>query len=322
MDNICKKVIKYLTNEKYRFEVNRAYGMYRYVSDEKYLKKAFKISLGYPLDLDDPKTFNEKMQWLKLHDRKPVYTTMVDKYAAKEYVAGIIGEEHIIPTIGVWERFEDIDFSKLPDQFVLKCTHDSGGLVICRDKAKLDIEAARRKINKCLKMNYYWQGREWPYKNVKPRIIAEQYMEDSGTSEVEEDKSFAFHGEAKNRNTGLTDYKFFCFNGELGFLYVSRGLEHHPTAEISFYDMNGKEMAFHRNDFRQYHNAKMPDNFSEMKEVAIRLAEKVDSPFVRIDLYSIQNKVYFSEITFSPCGGMIPFEPSSADAELGQRLVL
>jgi hypothetical protein len=261
--------------------------------------------MGYPLDLENPKTFNEKLQWLKLYDRKPIYTTMVDKYEVKKYIAEKLGEEYVIPTLGVWDRFDDIDFESLPDQFVLKCTHDSGGLVICRDKSKLNKEAARQKIEQCMKRNYYWSGREWPYKNVKPRILAETYMDD------------------ENAVAGLTDYKFFCFNGKPEMLYVSQGLEDHATASISFYDMEGREMPFHRRDFKPIEGElTLPSNFVEMQETAEKMAKEVDCPFVRIDLYSVRGRMYFSEVTFSPCSGMLPFEPKEWDAKLGDWLTL
>lgn len=275
------------------------------MSDEKYLKMIFKDNMGYPLDLENPKTFNEKLQWLKLYDRKPVYTTMVDKYEAKKYVADIIGEEYIIPTLGVWDSFDDIDFDKLPEQFVLKCTHDSGGLVICRDKSKLDMEHARKKIERCLKRNYYWSSREWPYKDVKPRILAEVYMED------------------ENVAAGLTDYKFFCFNGKPEMLYVSQGLEDHATASISFYDMEGKDMPFHRSDYKPIEGKfVLPSNFDQMKETAEKMAKAVGSPFVRIDLYSVCGQMYFSEVTFSPCSGMLPFSPKEWDEKIGSWIRL
>lgn len=298
-----KKYIRIFIEPEIRMSYLSRLGFYNTWPDDRYLKKKFKLYTEYELDLDNPQTFNEKLQWLKLHDRKPIYTTMVDKYESKGFVSSVIGEEHIIPTLGVWESFENINFTKLPNQFVIKCTHDSGGLVICKDKSKLDIECAKNKIEKSLKTNYYWSGREWPYKDVKPRIIAETYME-------QEDGS------------GLIDYKFFCFNGVPKLLYVSRGMDHHPTAQIGFYDMNGKEMPFHRSDYKPYHGATMPHNFDEMKVIAQKLAEKVGCPFVRIDLYSINGKIYFSEITFSPCSGMIPFEPVSADEELGKLIKL
>lgn len=276
-----------------------------WVPDDTYLKLLYRAKTGKRLHLDNPRTFNEKIQWLKLFDRKTIYTTMVDKYVAKQYVADCIGEEYIIPTLGVWDKFEDIDFKTLPDQFVLKCTHDSGGLVICRDKDSLDKQKAKEKIERSLKRNYYWSGREWQYKDVNPRIIAEQYIEDTETEET----------------LGLTDYKFFCFNNEVKMLYVSRGLENHATASISFYDLNGNEMPFRRKDYKPLSGKlTLPNNYNDMLEKARILAKSVDAPFVRIDLYSIAGKTKFSEITFSPCSGMIPFEPTEWDDIIGSWL--
>jgi hypothetical protein len=275
------------------------------MSDEKYLKMIFEDAMGYPLNLKNPKTYNEKLQWLKLYDRKPVYTKMVDKYEAKKYAADIIGEEHIIPTLGVWDSFDEIDFDTLPEQFVLKCTHDSGGLVICRDKSKLNKEAAREKIERCLQRNYFWSSREWPYKDVKPRVIAETYMED------------------ENEAKGLTDYKFFCFNGKPEMIYVSQGLEDHSTASISFYDMKGLPMPFRRRDFKPMKEGfQVPANFDTMAEFAGRIAKAIMCPFVRVDLYSVNGKIYFSEITFFPCSGMVPFEPKEWDEILGSWIDL
>lgn len=301
-----KNFFKFFTNSQARFSIMASRGLYNNLSDEKYIIKSYKNKFGVEPDLAAPSSFNEKIQWLKLYDRKPEYTQMVDKAEAKKYVEGILGERYIIPTLGVWDKFNDINFDELPDQFVLKCTHDSGGLVICRDKSKLDIQKAKKKIEKSLKRNFYWAGREWPYKNVQPRIIAEQYMQENG----------------KDLKHGLTDYKFFCFNGIPKFIYVSCGLENHATARISFYDFDGKELDFHRKDYKQLGEIELPCNFSEMRECAEKLANKVNSPFVRIDLYSINEKVYFSEITFSPCSGMIPFEPESADKEIGEFIDL
>lgn len=225
--NKIKKIIRILLDRKFRFYFLTSCGFYNYWSDEKFLKRKYKLILGHSLNLKNPTLFSEKLQWLKLHDRKPIYTTMVDKYEAKKYVANIIGEQYIIPTLGVWDKFEDIDFNKLPNQFVLKCTHDSGGLVICRDKRKFDVKAAKKKINRSLKRNYFWQGREWPYKNVKPRVIAEKYMEDAQSGE-------------------LKDYKFFCFNGMPKFMYISndRGMIPHTD----FFDMNKASLSFRLKD--------------------------------------------------------------------------
>ena len=298
------KLKYYLRNPHKLFLALLEHRLIPFITDRYFLRVKYKVRMNKPLNIDVPQTFNEKLQWLKLYDRKPIYTTMVDKYTVKQYVAECIGEEYIIPTIGVWEKFDDIDFDSLPNQFVLKCTHDSGGLAICRDKAAFDKEKAKKKIERSLKRNYYWNSREWPYKGVKPRIIAEQYMEDT-------------------KALGLTDYKFFFFNQEAKMLYISQGLEDHATASISFYDLNGDEMPFHRKDYKPISGKLiLPDNFQEMLSTAQKLANEVNAPFVRIDLYSIDGKTKFSEITFFPCCGMIPFEPAEWDEIIGDWLQL
>ena len=275
---------------------------FRVLPDKPYLKLRYKMAMGKELDLKNPRTFNEKLQGLKLYDRKPEYTRMVDKYEAKKYVAQRIGEEYIIPTLGVWDRFDDIDFDSLPDQFVLKCTHDSGGLVIVRDKSALDKAAARKKIENCLKKNYYLSRREWPYKNVKPRIIAEQFVEDP-------------------ENAGLRDYKFYCFHGTPKFLYISEGLENHATAKISFLTLDWEFAEFRRVDYAPFAVLpEKPENFAEM----VRIAEELSAgrTFLRVDLYSIAGRTYFSELTFSPCSGMMSFEPEEWDQKCGSWLDL
>ena len=274
----------------------------RVLPDKTYLKLKYRFAMKTKLNLKDPKTFNEKIQWLKLYERKPEYTTMVDKYAVKKYVSDIIGEEYIIPNLGVWDSFDEIDFDSLPDKFVLKCTHDSGGLVICRNKASLNREEARIKIERSLKRNYYWSGREWPYKDVKPRIIAEQYMEDTNAS-------------------GLTDYKFYCFNGKPKFLYVSQGLENHETAQISFLTMDWNFAPYRRSDYKPFD--KLPPK-PQMFETMIELAERLSQghSFLRVDLYQIGNRIYFSELTFSPCSGLMPFENPEHNLEIGNMLKL
>ena len=277
-------------------------GFFNWMPDKAFLKMRYKRKFGKKLNLENPQNFNEKLQWLKLYDRKPEYTQMVDKYEAKKYVAERIGEEYIIPTLGVWEKFEDIDFDSLPNQFVLKCTHDSGGLVICRDKATFDKEAAKKKINKSLKVNYYLKGREWPYKNVKPRIIAEEYMEDAKTKE-------------------LIDYKFYCFNGKVKYLYISEGLDNHSTAKISFVTLDWTFAPFNRSDYKPF--ALLPQepfHFNEMIKIAEKLSYGIN--FMRVDLYEINEKVYFSELTFTPCSGFMPFQPKIWDLKLGAELEL
>lgn len=296
------KVLQLIKDKKYRFLVMNRIGITRFMSDKKYLELMFMYRMGKRLDLENPKTFNEKLQWLKLFDRKPEYTTMVDKYAAKKYVADRIGEQYIIPTLGVWERFDDIDFDKLPNQFVLKCTHDSGGLVICRDKSKFNISEARTKINKSLKSNYYYPGREWPYKDVKPQIIAEQYIEDSDSKE-------------------LRDYKFFCFNGKVKFLYLSEGLENHATARISYVTLDWKPAPFCRSDYKPFDKLpQKPDNLKKMIELSELLAK--DIPHVRVDFYNVNGKIYFGELTFFSGSGLTPFNPEEWDYKIGSWIKL
>ena len=298
------KYLKFLTNKDFRFCYLSRNGFYHSMPDEKFLKRMFKAHIGKELNLDNPQTFNEKLQWLKLYDRKPEYTTMVDKYEVKEYISKKIGEEYIIPTLGVWDKFDDIDFDSLPKQFVLKCTHDSGGLVICKNKATFNKDAAQKKINKCLKRNYFWNNREYPYKNVKPRIIAEQYLEDDLSSKQ-----------------GLTDYKFFCFNGEPKFLYVSSGLENHKTAHISFLTLDWEFAPFQRSDYAPLDKLPpKPTNFDKMLETSSILSQNI--PFVRVDLYEVNKTIRFSELTFSPCSGYMPFIDSKYDEILGDLLVL
>ncbi len=293
---VLKGGLKFIINKKYRTLWLCKLGFYNNLSDDEYLKKLFRAKMGTALDLDNPQTFNEKLQWLKLYDRKPIYTTMVDKYGVKKYVADKIGEEYIIPTIGVWERFDDIDFDALPEQFVLKCTHDSGGLVICRDKSKLDLNAVKKKINRSLKRNYYSWGREWPYKDVKPRIIAEKYMVDKSGCE-------------------LNDYKFFCFGGVCKCFKVDfdRFVEHHAN----YYDIKGNLLDFGEADYppKKDRIIELPSNMQQMIELAEKLSREI--PFLRVDFYNINEKIYFGELTFFPASGMGAFTSEECDKKLG-----
>lgn len=270
---------------------------FNWIDDKTYLKIAYWARMHKQLNLDNPQTFNEKLQWLKLYDRKIEYTLMVDKYEAKKYVANIIGEEYIIPTIGVWDKAEDIEWDKLPNQFVLKCTHDSGGLVICRDKKKIDIHTAKQKLNKCLKHSFFWGMREWPYKNVKPRIIAEKYMVDNKTEE-------------------LRDYKFFCFDGEVKALFIASDRQTKgEETKFDFFDADFNHLPFTNG----HPNAKVlpekPQCFEEMKQIAAKLSQGI--PQVRVDLYEVKGKVYFGEMTFSHWSGMTPFKPEKWDYTFG-----
>lgn len=271
------------------------------VPDKLYIRLFYKLEFNKKLNLKDVKTFNEKLQWLKIHDRKSEYTKLVDKYKVKEYVGNKIGVEYIIPTLGVWDKFQDINFSLLPNQFVLKCTHDSGGLIICRDKNSFNIKENKKKIEKLLRRNFYYSGREWPYKNVKPRIIAEKYMVDESNKE-------------------LKDYKFFCFNGKVKFFKVDfdRFIEHHAN----YYDTNLNLLPFGEvicpPDFNR--KIEIPNNINEMINLAEKLAK--DIPFVRVDFYNVNGKIYFGEMTFYPAAGFGKFEPEEWDKKIGDMLEL
>ena len=273
-----------------------------FLPDALYLKIFYRFFLHKKLDLANPKSFNEKLQWLKLYDRKPIYTTMVCKYEAKEYIKKVLGEEYIIPTIGVWDRVDDVDFASLPDQFVLKCTHDSGGLVICKDKSKLDIKAAKKKLRKCLRTDYYSTSKEWPYKNVKRRIIAEKYMVDESGYE-------------------LKDYKFFCFDGEVKALFIAtdRGVEGQET-KFDFFDADFNHLPFVNGHPNAINTPKKPEHFEEMKAIAAKLSKGI--PQVRIDLYNINGKIYFGEMTFAHWDGFVPFEPEEWDYTFGSWIKL
>lgn len=289
-----------LYDKKYRFIILDRLGSYKKTSDKEYLEKKFMILMNRDLNLVNPQTFNEKLQWLKLYDRKPEYTTMVDKYAVKKYVADIIGEEYIIPTLGVWNHFDEIDFDKLPNQFVLKCTHDSGGIVICKDKNKLDLKSAKKKIEKCLKRNYYWSSREWPYRDVKPRIIAEKFLSDEGKED-------------------LADYKVLCFHGEPKIIEVHVGrFNGNHTADN--YDTFWNKTDIEQLDLPKT-NELMPKPvfLDEMLHLS-RLLSK-DLIHIRVDWYFTNNRLYFGELTFYDGSGYNQF-CGNADEFLGSLIKL
>lgn len=274
----------------------------RLIPDKIYVQMQYFYHFHRFANLKNPRTFNEKLNWLKLNDHNPLYTTLVDKYAVKKWVADKIGEQYIIPTLGVWEKAEDIDFDKLPDQFVLKVNHDSGGLVICRDKSKLDKNAAIAKLSRALKNNGYWYGREWPYKNVKPCIIAEKYMEDIKTKE-------------------LRDYKFFCFNGIPKILFIASDRQN-PSEEtkFDFYDMEFNHLPFTNGHPNALQIPQKPNTFETMKQLAAQLSRNM--AHVRVDFYEIDGKVYFGELTLYHWSGFKPFNPKQWDKTIGSWLTL
>lgn len=269
------------------------------LSDERALCILYRLKMCKRLKLNPPVTFNEKLQWLKLYDRNPLYTKLSDKFEVRKYISETIGDNYLIPLLGVWDNFDEINFETLPNQFVLKCTHDSGSIVICKDKKRFDYEKAKKKINKSLKRNYYYIGREWPYKNIKPRIICEEYMVDESGVE-------------------LKDYKFFCFNGEPEAMFVAtdRGID----TRFDFYDMQFNHIPF----MQHYKNAtkeiNKPAGFDEMVKLSKVLSKEI--PHVRVDFYDIYGKIYFGELTFFHFSGFQRFEPERYDEIFGSWIRL
>lgn len=271
------------------------------MDDKKYMQKCFKKVMGYELNLENPQTFNEKLQWLKLYDRNEKYTQMVDKYEFKYYVTNIIDECHVIPTIGVWNNFDEIDFDTMPDKYVLKCTHDSGGVVIVKNNRILDKQAVRKKLEKSLKHNFFWGGREWPYKNVKPRIIAEQYLE------VFEDRE-------------LVEYKIFCFNGIPQIVLVCKGNAHGEGRTNDFFYINFEHIPVKGTYPNSRENIEKPAEYEKMLELAKKISSGI--PQVRVDFYLADGKIFIGETTFFHDGGYCKFDPPEWDMKFGQMIDL
>lgn len=295
------ELAKLIKNPYVVFRLPKLQQRMRLLPDAVYLKLVYRARIGRPLNLNSPKGFNEKLQWLKLYDRNPLYTKLVDKAEVKPWVAERIGWEHVVPTLGVWDSFDDIDFGALPERFVLKCTHDSGGLAICRDLSTFDMAAARRKIERSLANNYFWSGREWPYKDVRPRIIAEEYLDPAG------------------EQVGLTDYKVMCFGGQARCEFTCTGRAD-GNLHVDFFDTEWNHMPF----IRHYPNADVPPEAPERLKDMVAMAERLSEgmPFVRVDFYEVAGQYYFGEMTFYPGSGMEEFDPERWDEELGSWIEL
>lgn len=274
-------------------------GLLNWMSDEKYCSLLYKSKLGESPNLRDPKTFNEKLQWLKLNDRNPIYTKMVDKYEMKNYISEKVGSQYVIPTIGIWNKFDDINFDSLPNEFVLKCTHDSGGVVIVRDKAKLNINNAKKIIFSSLKRNYYWLGREWPYKDVKPRIIAEQYL-----SSIDKDN--------------VLEIKVFCFDGKAKIILVCQGAANGDERTNDYFDLEFNHIPV----TGIYPTAKGVIEKPKQLDEVIRIAERLSFgiPQLRVDTYLVEDRIYVGETTFYHCSGLCPFQPKFYDEEFGKLI--
>lgn len=268
-------------------------------SEKMYIQCIYYLYTGHRLDLNNPQSFNEKLNWEKIYYRNPIMSKLVDKYDAKAYVTEKIGEQHVVPNYGVWEHPDEIDFDKLPNQFVLKCTHNSGtGMCICKDKSKLDIRAVKEGLHKGLKERFYMNAREWAYKDANPRIIADKFLDDHSGNE-------------------LQDYKFYCFDGEPKYVYLSiKG----KNVYENFYDMDFKPVNINHGFPRRVPEFDKPKDFEKMKELARKLSEGF--PHVRIDFFDVEGKVYFAEFAFYDWAGIRPFADYQMDLEIGKHFIL
>ena len=296
------KAAKMLVSPKYRFLTLFSRGFYDSMPDDEYLKRMYKYQMGRELDLDNPQTLTEKLQWLKLYDRRPEYTVMADKYAVKKFVADKIGSEYVVPLLGVWDKFDDIDFDSLPEQFVLKATHDSGSFAVCRDKANFDVERARKILTAALSKNYSW-AREWVYKNIQPRIIAEKYIPSLGRPES-------------------VEYKLTCFDGVAKLITICRGIAHSSfdARTNDHYDRDLNRLPF----YVFYKNPQVPEKIPEQIHEIIALSEKLSAgiPQVRVDWYMDNGHIYFGEFTFYTWAGFMKFTPPEWDGIMGSWLTL
>lgn len=274
----------------------------KFIPDKMFLQIYYFARFKKFINFKKPETYNEKLNWLKINDRQDIYTKLVDKYDVKTEVSKVIGEEYIIPTLGVWNSFDEIDFDKLPDKFVLKCTHDSEGVFIVKDKNKLDKEELKKKVNKAMKYNFYYIGREWPYKNIKPRIIAEEYMEDHIDKE-------------------LRDYKFFCFDGIAKFMFIAtdRGV---GKTKFDYYDLDFNHLDIVQHYPNSDKEIKKPINFEKMIQFSEKITQYFKIKHARIDFYEVDGKLYFGEITFYHFSGLQPFKPNEWDKKIGDLLIL
>ena len=296
---MSSKALKLMRNPLLLFPYLCSKGLFNWMDDKTYIEMEYRAYTGNKLNLSSPETFNEKIQWLKLYYHDPILVQCVDKYLVRDFVEKRIGSQYLIPLLGVWNESSEIDFDALPNSFVLKCNHDSSNVHICKDKYQFDTKRACKLLDKALKKNYFYSGREWAYKNVVPRIIAEQYMQDG-------------------RNNDLPDYKFFCFDGEPSFLYIATN--RNVDMRMDFYDAEGNHLDLVSNKPNADDPIEMPECFEEMKEIARRLSSGF--PQVRIDLYEINGKVYFGEMTFYNWCGYALFDPPEWDLIFGKKCAL
>lgn len=304
--HLLKSGFKFVFDGDYRFRILASQGKYNDMPDEKYLKRLYKAIFGKELNLENPQTFNEKLQWLKLYYKRPDYTMMADKYAVRPYIAEKIGKEHLVPLLGVWDSPDDIDFDSLPDQFVLKCNHNSGlGLCICKDKSELDIEKVKNELRKGLSEDYSVASREWQYRDIPRKIICEKYMKD----------------ENQNEETGIVNYKVSCFNGIPKYIYVSKNIEGKKNDRLSLLTPDWENAPFTHKRYKAFDELPpKPVNYEKMLEYSRILSEGI--PYVRVDFYEINAQLYFSELTFFVASGFTHYSPEESDMLIGSWLEL
>ena len=289
-----KKILKYI---EYKW-LHTTYG--KKMDDAEYVKKMFKLNMDYELDLDNPKTFNEKLQWLKLFNRKEKYTAMVDKYLSKDIVSQIIGDKYVAKVYGVWNSVDEIDWDVLPEQFVLKTTHDCGGVIVCRDKGSLNLKECKRVLKQHMKREYFYHCREWPYKNTVPKIMAEELLKDG-------------------ENNILPVYKVFCFGGEPKIIQTIQN-DKQINETIDYYDAEWNILKLKQN----YPNSEKPLSKPKKLEEMLKLAQELskDMAFIRVDFYTVNDEIFFSEFTFFSDAGFASFEPKEWDRKMGEWIVL
>ncbi len=310
MSRLINAAKRLINNPRMAIRYLNTMGFLNFLSDRACCKLQWWAETGSRLNLDHPTGFNEKLQWLKVYDHRPEYTLYVDKVLVRDYVKTVIGEKYLVPLIGVYDNPDQIDFDLLPDKFVIKCNHNSGGgMCVCSDKASLDIQSTKNKLKKELKKNFYYENREWPYKNIVPKLMCEEYIIDKSP---------------KNTSGTLIDYKFYCFNGEPKFLYVGTDDISNGTKgelNLSFFDFDWNLSPFYRSDHKPLQiDVEKPECLDEMIEISGKLSKGF--PFVRVDLYWVNNQILFSELTFFPGGGYGLFNPEEWENRIGSWITL
>lgn len=301
-NNYINKIFKFFFNKKIRFGYLTKLGIYNNTEDEFFLKKKFQITFNRKLNLNNPQSINEKIQWLKLFNRRHEYTKLVDKIKLKDYVKQKLGENFVVPLIAEWSNPEDIDFNNLPDKFVLKCNHNSGlGMFVCKDKNKINKNNVIRQLKKGMSQNYYLSGREWPYKNVERKVFCEAFLSDS-------------------KSDKLIDYKFYCFNGIVKFLSINNILPETKESAMDFFDRDFNFLDFTWGYKHLEEHPTKPELLDDMINVSEVLSEGI--PFVRVDLYCCDNQIYVGEMTFFDGSGFDPIEPKEWDYKIGSLLEL